>query len=98
MLYEILLFIITGTIAFLATTIKKSLITFENKFKNNEIANQNILRYNIVNIYYQYHKKKRIPFYQKEVVNNCNEAYKKNGGNSFIDNLVKEINEWEVEE
>lgn len=98
MLHEILLFIITGTIAFLVAFIKKAFITFESKFKNMEIANQNVLRSEIVDIYYKYFKKKSIPFYQKEVANSCHEAYKKNGGNSFIDNLVKEINEWEVEE
>lgn len=96
MLNEILLFVITGTIGFLAAIIKKSFVTFNNKFKNCELANQNLLRGQIVDIYYSYKKTKRIPFYQKEVVNECHEAYAKNGGNSFISDLVDEINTWEV--
>ena len=96
MLNEILLFVITGTIGFLAAIIKKSFVTFNNKFKNCELANQNLLRGQIVDIYYSYKKTKRIPFYQKEVVNECHEVYAKNGGNSFISDLVDEINTWEV--
>jgi len=96
MLNEILLFVITGIIGFLAAIIKKSFVTFGNKFKNCELANQNLLRGQIVDIYYSYKKAKKIPFYQKEVANECHEAYAKNGGNSFVEDLIKEINSWEI--
>lgn len=96
MIHEILLFIITGVIAFLCGFIKKLVVMFEEKFKTMELANQNMLRGQIVSIYYSYKEKKKIPFYQKEVVNACADAYKKNGGNSFVEDLINEINEWEV--
>lgn len=96
MLNQILLFVITGAIGFISMVVKKSFVTFGKKFKNCEIANQNLLRSQIVDIYYLYKKTKKIPFYQKEVANECHEAYAKNGGNSFVDDLVKEINSWEV--
>lgn len=96
MLNQILLFVITGIIGFLAAIIKKTFVTFGKKFRNFELANQNLLRSQIVDIYYSYKKTKKIPFYQKEVVNECHEAYAKNGGNSFVEDLVKEINSWDV--
>lgn len=96
MIHDILLFVITGAIGFLAMVIKKAFITFEIKFKNMELANQNMLRSQIVDIYYTYKDIKKIPFYQKEVVNACFDAYSKNGGNSFIEDLVEEINTWDV--
>lgn len=96
MIHDVLLFCITGFIGFLVAIIKKGFRSFESKFKNMELSNQNMLRSQIVDIYYSYKKSKRIPFYQKEVVNECYDAYSKNGGNSFVEDLVKEINEWEV--
>lgn len=96
MLHDVLLFCITGFVGFLVAVIKKAFITFGKKFRNFELANQNLLRSQIVDIYYSYKKAKKIPFYQKEVVNECHEAYAKNGGNSFVEDLVKEINSWDV--
>lgn len=96
MINSILYYILTLIIGALFASILKILASFNKKFKNIELSNQNILRSEIVRIYYQYKSQKAISFYEKEVANMCGDAYKQNSGNSFVADLLEEINTWEV--
>ena len=96
MVSNIIYYIITLIVGSLFAYIVKMLKAINNKFKNMELSNQNLLRSNIVRIYYKYKAQKAIPYYDKEVVNMSGDAYTKNGGNSFVGDLLQEINTWEV--
>ena len=96
MLSSILYYVITLVLGALFGGILKSLRSIEKRFKNTELSNQNLLRSEIVRIYYQYKDSKKIPFYEKEVANTCGDAYTKNGGNSFVSDILHDINKWEV--
>lgn len=96
MIGNIMYYILTLIVGALFTYIVKLLNSINGKFKNMELSNQNLLRNNVVRIYYKYKDKKAIPYYDKEVVNMSGDAYRQNGGNSFVDDLIKEINSWEV--
>lgn len=55
-----------------------------------------LLRANIVNQYYVYKKLGEIPFYVKESLHKEFEAYKGLNGNSFVEDIMKEIDTWKV--
>lgn len=65
--------------------------------KTQKIAIQSLLRSEMVKVYYKYQKEKKLPYYTKVAWYEDYEAYTKLGGNSFIQNLKKEIDDWEVE-
>ena len=96
MINSLIYYVITLIVGGLFAYIVKMLTAINNKFKNMEVSNQNLLRSNVVRIYYKYKEKKEIPYYDKEVVNMCGDAYKQNGGNSFVEDILNEINTWEV--
>lgn len=60
-------------------------------------AIQSLLRSEMVKVYYRYRENKRLPYYTKTAWYEDYEAYTKLGGNSFIKDLKKEIDDWEVE-
>lgn len=60
-------------------------------------AIQSLLRSEMVKVYYRYREDKRLPYYTKVAWHEDYEAYTKLGGNSFIKDLKKEIDDWEVE-
>lgn len=62
-----------------------------------KIAIQSLLRSEMVKVYYRYREDKRLPYYTKTAWYEDYEAYTKLGGNSFIKDLKKEIDDWEVE-
>lgn len=55
-----------------------------------------LLRANIVNQYYVYKQIGEIPFYVKESLHKEFEAYKGLNGNSFVEDIMKEIDTWKV--
>ena len=96
MLNEILLkiiltvvgFIVTGVLGYLTAKIK----TYKSKDINQEEALKCLLRSNITSKYYVYSELKEIPYYEKENIDRMFEQYKKMGGNSYVDTIVREIN------
>lgn len=54
------------------------------------------LRSEMLRIYYHHHEKKVIRQYEKENFVMLYEAYKALKGNSFIDDIYKEVRTWEV--
>ena len=55
-----------------------------------------LLRSDILNVYYKYRECKTIRQYEYENVVLLYKAYKALGGNTFVDHIYNEINEWEV--
>lgn len=55
-----------------------------------------LLRSDILNVYYKYREEKQIRQYEYENVVLLYKAYKALGGNTFVDHIYNEINEWEV--
>lgn len=55
-----------------------------------------LLRHEIVNVYVAYKEIKEIPFFLKESVLIIYEVYKALGGNSFIEQIIREIKIWKV--
>lgn len=55
-----------------------------------------LLRSDILNVYYKYREEKKIRQYEYENVVLLYKAYKALGGNTFVDHIYNEINEWEV--
>lgn len=86
--------IVTGVFGFLVGKVK----TIKNENKTQSEAIKSLLRASMVNTYYRYKSNKKIPYYEKESWYLEYESYKKLGGNSFIDDLKKEIDSWEIGE
>lgn len=55
-----------------------------------------LLRSEIMHTYYKYREQKTIRQYEYENVVLIYKAYKALGGNTFVDHIYNEINEWEV--
>lgn len=55
-----------------------------------------LLRSEIVRIYYRHVKDKQLQEYEFRNLVQCYEAYKALGGNSFIDHIYAEMQEWEI--
>ena len=63
------------------------------EFERNNEATKCLLRSNITSKYYVYTELNEIPIYERENINYMNEQYKAMGGNSYVSQLVAEINE-----
>lgn len=55
-----------------------------------------LLRSEILRTYYHHREQKQIRQYEYENVVYVYKAYKALGGNTFVDHIYNEINEWEV--
>lgn len=55
-----------------------------------------LLRSEIVRIYYRNLNAKKLKEYEFRNLEQCHDAYKALGGNSFIDHLYAEMQEWEI--
>lgn len=55
-----------------------------------------LLRSEIVKLYYRRHDEKKLREFEFKNMQQCYEAYKALGGNSFIDHLHSEMVEWEI--
>lgn len=93
--------IVTGIFGFLVGKVKavkdeKELYLNENKTQSEAI--KSLLRASMVSTYYRYKKDRKIPYYEKESWYSEFESYTKLGGNSFIKDIKKEIDSWEIGE
>lgn len=86
--------IVTGIFGFLVGKIKS--VKDINKTQNEAI--KALLRASMVSTYYRYKNTKKIPYYEKESWYSEFESYTQLGGNSFIKDIKKEIDNWEIGE
>ena len=93
MIQSILIFIITSILGTLGSFVSKLV----KDMKVQKEAIRGLLRSEMVRIYYEYKDIKKMPFFVREAWYMDYEAYKKSDGNSFIDSLKEEIDNWEVE-
>lgn len=75
-----------GGIEFLLQRLKKALSK----------PSMDLLRIQILQIYYEYKDSKKIPIFMKQAVDLCFDTYRGLGGNSFIESVKNEIDTWEV--
>lgn len=81
-------FVVTGVLGYLVAKIKE----YKRKDNNQEKALKCLLRSAITSKYYVYTEIGSIPTYEKENVAYMYEQYKAMGGNSYIDNIMRELN------
>ena len=55
-----------------------------------------LLRAEIVRLYYRHKDDKKLREYEYRLLEQCYEAYKVLRGNSFIDHIYAEMQEWEI--
>ena len=55
-----------------------------------------LLRSEIIRIYYRHRDDKQLKEYEFRNLEQCYKAYKALGGNSFIDHIYAEMQEWEI--
>ena len=82
-------FITTGVLGYLVAKIKN----YKKRDTNQEEALKCLLRSNITSKYYVYNEMGSIPVYEKENIDYMFEQYKSMGGNSYVERIVKEIND-----
>lgn len=95
----VITFVVSGALGYCVKVIENYKKKVENYKDANETQNEAIkclLRANIVNQYYVYKQIGKIPFYVKESLHKEFEAYKGLNGNSFVEDIMKEIDTWEV--
>lgn len=85
-------FITTGVLGYLVAKIKN----YKKRDTNQEEALKCLLRSNITSKYYVYNEMGSIPIYEKENIDYMFEQYKLMGGNSYIERIVKEINDLQI--
>ena len=82
-------FITTGVLGYLVAKVKD----YKKRDTNQEEALKCLLRSNITSKYYVYNEMGSIPIYEKENIDYMFEQYKAMGGNSYVERIVKEIND-----
>ena len=82
-------FIVTGVLGYFVGKVKE----YRKKDTRQEEALKCLLRSNITSKYYVYSQMGEIPYYEKENIDRMYEQYKNMGGNSYVDTIVKEIND-----
>ena len=55
-----------------------------------------LLRTNMLDTYYRWKDEKQVPQYELQNFYHLYESYKRLGGNSFIDDVKKEVEEWTI--
>lgn len=55
-----------------------------------------LLRAEIVRLYYRHREEKKLREYEFKLLEQCYKAYRALGGNSFIDRIYEEMQEWEI--
>lgn len=88
----IVTFIVSSSLSYALATVKK----YKKRDDTEKEAIKCLLRANIVNQYYVYKKIGEIPFYVKESLHKEFEAYENLDGNSFVADVMKEIDTWRV--
>lgn len=82
-------FVVTGIMGYLTAKIKE----YRKRDGVQEEALKCLLRSAITSKYYVYKEIGSIPLYEKENLNYMNEQYEAMGGNSYIKNIMIEINQ-----
>ena len=82
-------FVVTGCLGYFVAKIKG----YKEKDTRQEEALKCLLRSNITSKYYVYSELGTIPHYEKENIDKMFEQYKMMGGNSYVDTIVREINQ-----
>lgn len=93
MVQSIAAFVITSLIGSLFGLIGKVIIDARAQRE----ATKSLLRTEMVKAYYKYRNNKKMPYYIRSAWYEDYASYKKLKGNSFVDDLKGEIDEWEVE-
>lgn len=96
MLTTIITYILTTLTGILIGFLVKSLTKKSKKEKAEHKALVALLRHEIVNVYVQHKESKTIPFFLKESALIIYEVYTALGGNSFVEQLIREIKTWTV--
>ena len=81
-------FVVTGCLGYFVAKIK----SYKQKDSRQEEALKCLLRSNITSKYYVYSELKEIPYYEKENIDKMFEQYKMMAGNSYVETIVREIN------
>lgn len=81
-------FSITGALGFMIARLKN----YKNRDKNQEEALKCLLRSTITSKYYVYSELGEIPYYEKENINYLYKQYENMDGNSYVKEIVVEIN------
>ena len=55
-----------------------------------------LLRAEIVRLYYRHRDDKKLKEFEYRLLEQCYKAYKVLGGNSFIDRIYEEMQEWDI--
>lgn len=84
----VITFIVSGMLGYLT----KTLTSYRKRDNTQEEALKCLLRSSITSKYYVYSEIGNIPQYEKENINYMYEQYKKMGGNSYVQQIVNEIN------
>ena len=82
-------FVVTGLLGYFVAKIKG----YKEKDVRQEEALKCLLRSNITSKYYVYSELKEIPYYEKENINYLHKQYKEMDGNSYVDEIVIEMNQ-----
>ena len=90
---------ITATFAALAILIKpirERIFKTKKDNKSEREGLQCLIRSDILRLYREHQKEQAMPEYEFECLNRLYKSYKDLGGNSFIDKLYEDIQEWDV--
>lgn len=92
---------VQGVTVFIVTTLISSVLGLTGKLikdaRTQREATRSLLRTEMVKAYYKYRKSKKMPYYIREAWYEDYVSYKKLHGNSFVDDLKSEIDEWGIE-
>lgn len=81
-------FFVTGLLGYLTAKLKD----YKNRDKTQEEALKCLLRSSITSKYYVYSELGEIPYYEKENINYLFKQYKAMDGNSYVEEIVMEMN------
>lgn len=93
MVQNIAIFVITTLIGLLIGFIGKSI----KDARTQREATKSLLRTEMVKIYYKYRDEEKVPYYIKKAWLDNYASYKGLNGNSFIDDLKVEVDDWDIE-
>ena len=89
----------TTVLALLCKPFRKILLNKQHEeqlIEDRKETDKCLLRNSITTIYYKYQKDAEMPQYEYENVERLYKQYKKLGGNSFVDKIWNEIQEWRI--
>lgn len=91
--------IVSGVLGYCVSVIKNYKKKIENNKKNDNIQNMallTLLKANLTNTYFVYNELKQIPDYAYQNFLDTLAVYEGLGGDGFIHNIAKKMEEWEI--